>query len=204
MSAPGPPTSSTPRIGERGVAIFQRLADDNDQRLVLGPDRLGKQPDGFAVGERQLGRDRPAAARGGDVGRGEQWAPGDARGAVEDMAGAGDELGQLGAPPARTGAGLSEPAVGLLCERGDIVGARAERPVDRIVEVGLLALVDEQPGGGEHDGHHDGKGEREPPPHRQPSHCSASARRRYPLPRIVSMLCRPNGRSTRSRRARTC
>ena len=69
----------TAEIIERGVAVFQRLADDDYQRLALRPDRFGAHPDGLVAGQNRLGRDRLAVASAGDLGGAQQRAPGDPR-----------------------------------------------------------------------------------------------------------------------------
>jgi hypothetical protein len=125
-------------------------------------------------------------------------------GGVEDAPVGAQDLGDVAGAARVRGAGVAQAAVRLLDERADVRRPRAQAAVDRAIEVGAQVQVEEQAGGGEHDGHDAREGQREAQPDRRSPHVPVpSARRRYPTPRMVSMLCVAKGTSMRSRNRRT-
>ena len=85
-------------------------------------------------------------------------APNGQRG-VRDAAMGIEHLGEALGVPDQALVTLAQPGVGLLDQGGDVARPRSQPGVDRAVELGAEAQVDEDAGGAEDEGHHGGEGE---------------------------------------------
>ena len=167
-------------VGERLVARLGRGADDDDlllpPRVRPGPRAGATRPAGPAAGR---GRGRSARAGPARSSAGvEQDVAADRQRGVGDAAAGVEHLGEALAAADQVLATLAQARVGLLDQGGDVAGPRAQAGVDRRVELGGEAQVDEDAGRAEDQRHHRGEDEGDPEADREAAQRPPSFRSR--------------------------
>jgi hypothetical protein len=149
------------KVPERVAAGGGRGADDDDAPsppLRVDRDReqarLVPQARERAAVEEDRRSQRPA-----QLGRGEQIAAAHRRGGIGDAPVGVEHLREALGRGDQTARALAQARVGLPDQGGHVAGPRAQPRVDRGVELGAEAQVDEDAGGAEHQRHHGGEDE---------------------------------------------
>ena len=149
------------QVRERLAACLGRGADDDDPLLPPGADRHRQQARlVLQAGQRAAVEDDRAAQRPVPAPRA-RAAHGLPRPARSPRRGRRSRAPRRSSRvrPTRVLLALAQPGVGLLDQGGDVARPRSQPGVDRAVELGAEAQVDEDAGGAEDEGHHGGEGE---------------------------------------------
>jgi len=167
---------------QRFAAVVGRGPDEHDEAPALRLHRPQEHPDRIAVLERvgAVDHDRPGQ-RAPDLGGREQPRAAQLRRRVDDRAAAVEHLREA-LLLVDAAADVAERPALLRDERADVGRARSQPLVDRVVELGLEAQVDDEPDRADHDRHHARERERDLQPDRQPAQdrftSAASVRKR--------------------------
>ena len=156
-------------IAQRLAAFVRRRPDHDDEAPAVRPHRPQNHSDRIAVLEwiGTVDRDR-AGQRAANLGGSEQPRAAQLRRRVDDRAARVEHLREA-LLLVDAAADVAERPVLLCDERADVGRARAQPLVDRAVELGLEAQVDDEPDRADDDRHHARERERDLQPDRQPA-----------------------------------